>query len=408
MNIWYITNLFPCDANPVSGIFIHHRLKEIKEKHFAEFRVFCAPCYKNSSGIRFIFKILHKENSNCPQQLKIEEIDYTYVQIHRDIFALLRQKCLPNWNQPLEITFSKGILKHLPNDTPKLIHAHGMYEVAAGNVARLISGRTGIPYVITMHGSDVNIVMRKRAANYVNTLENASKCIFVSNALLKKAESFGYSGRNGIVIPNGYDPKIFYPSDKDTMRKNLGVYRPNLKYVGFVGNLNEIKRADKLPSIFWDIHKRVPDVMFIVVGDGPLRKKVEQYTSGLNVVFTGRLPQEEVAKWMNAMDIMVLPSRNEGFVAVAVEAQACGTIVVGSSNGGIPEAIGFEQCIVQEGYDFEKRFADKVVELLKTNQDALKNQVMLRAKQFTWESIVSREIEVYKEVLRIQSEPGKV
>jgi len=192
------------------------------------------------------------------------------------------------------------------------------------------------------------------------------------------------------------------------MRKNLGVYRPNFKYVGFVGNLNEIKRADKLPTIFWEIHKRVPDVMFIVVGDGPLRKKVEQDTSGLNVVFTARIPQEEVANWMNAMDVMVLPSRNEGFGAVAVEAQACGTIVVGSSNGGIPEAVGFEECIVQEGHDFEKRFADKVVELLTSDQDAFRNQIMLRAKQFTWESIVSRELEVYNEVLKVQSGQGTV
>jgi len=407
MNTWYITNLFPCEANPLNGIFIHRRLKEIKEGHFGEFCVFCVPCYRNSSSIRFIFKILQKENSNCPQQSKIDGIDYTYIQIYRDIFDLARQKCLHSWNQVLEIKFSKGILKHLANAAPKIIHAHGMYEVAAGNVARLISERTGIPYVITLHGSDVNMVMRKRATTYVNTLERASKCIFVSNALLEKAKSFGYSGKNGVVIPNGYDSKIFYPSDKDTMRKNLGVYRPNFKYVGFVGNLNKVKRADKHPSIFWEIQKRVQDVTFIVVGDGPLRKKVELDTAGLNVVFTGRLPQEEVAKWMNAMDIMVLPSRNEGFPAVAVEAQACGTIVVGSSNGGIPEAVGFEQCIVQEGYDFEKRFADKVVELLKTNQDALKNQIMLRAKQFTWESIVSKELEVYKEVLKIHSEPTK-
>jgi len=108
------------------------------------------------------------------------------------------------------------------------------------------------------------------------------------------------------------------------------------------------------------------------------------------------------------MDIMVLPSRNEGFPTVVNEAQACGTIVVGSSNGGIPEAVGFEQCIVQEGHDFEERFADKVVELLTTNHDSLRDQVILRAEQFTWESIVSRELEVYKEVLRIQSEPRKV
>jgi len=352
-------------------------------------------------------KYLGKTCYETCNQWNLDGINYTYCTLRRNLFTVFLQKTFPEQNMRLEKQICHNILKQFDLHKLDLVHAHGMYEVAAGNVARLISERTGIPYVITLHGSDVNIVMRKRTANYVDTLENASKCIFVSNALLKKAKSFGYSGRNGIVIPNGYDTKIFYPMDKDTVRNNLGVYRPNLKYVGFVGNLNKVKRADKLPSIFWEIQKRVQDVTFIVVGDGPLRKKVELDTAGLNVVFTGRKPQEEVAKWMNAMDIMVLPSRSEGFGAVAVEAQACGTIVVGSSNGGIPEAVGFEQCIVQEGYDFEKRFADKVVELLKTNQDALRNQIMLRAKQFTWESIVSREIEVYKEVLRIQSEPRK-
>ncbi|MDN5345742.1 MAG: teichuronic acid biosynthesis glycosyltransferase TuaC [Petrotoga sp.] len=80
---------------------------------------------------------------------------------------------------------------------------------------------------------------------------------------------------------------------------------------------------------------------------------------GLDVVFAGRVPQVEVAKYMNAMDVMVLPSRNEGFGAVVIEAQACGTCVVGSSNGGIPEAIGFEEYVVKEGKNFEERFAKK-------------------------------------------------
>jgi glycosyltransferase involved in cell wall biosynthesis len=49
---------------------------------------------------------------------------------------------------------------------------------------------------------------------YLETLESASKCIFVSKALLEKAKSFGYSGQNAAVIPNGYDPEIFKPIDK--------------------------------------------------------------------------------------------------------------------------------------------------------------------------------------------------
>jgi len=408
MSVLFLTNLFPNPTRMSGGIFIHRRLLQYKMKSSCVFQVFCLPSYEFSPALRLAMKYLGKTYYETCNQWNLDGIRYTYCTLKRNLFTVFLQKTFPEQNIRLEEQICHNILKQFDLHRLDLVHAHGMYEVAAGNVARLISERTGIPYVITLHGSDVNIVMRRRAATYVNTLERASKCIFVSNALLEKAKSFGYSGKNGVVIPNGYDPEIFYPSDKDTMRKKLGVYRPNLKYVGFVGNLNKIKRADKLPSIFWEIHKRVPDVMFIVVGDGPLRKKVEQDASGLNVVFTGRIPQEEVANWMNAMDIMVLPSRNEGFGAVAVEAQACGTIVVGSSNGGIPEAVGFEQCIVQEGHDFEKSFADKVVELLTSDQDAFRNQIMLRAKQFTWESIVSRELEVYKEVLRAQSDQGKV
>lgn len=408
MKVLYLTNLFPYPTRISGGIFIHRRLLQYKTDSSCDFQVFCLPYYEFSPALRLAMKYLGKTCYETCNQWTFDGINYTYCTLRRNLFTVFLQKTFPEQNMRLEKQISHNILKQFDLHKLDLVHAHGMYEVAAGNIAKLISESTGIPYMITLHGSDVNIVMRKRSATYVRTLENASKCIFVSNALLEKAKSFGYSGRNGIVIPNGYDPKIFYPLDKDTVRKKLRVHKPNFKYVGFVGNLNEIKRADRLPSIFWEIHKKVPDVIFIVVGDGPLRKKVEKDTLGLNVVFTGRISQEEVAEWMNAMDIMVLPSRNEGFPTVVNEAQACGTIVVGSSNGGIPEAVGFEQCIVQEGHDFEERFADKVVELLTTNHDSLRDQVILKAEQFTWESIVSRELEVYKEVLRIQSEPRKV
>ncbi len=408
MKVAYITNLYPDPENKTGGIFVHRRLECVQRLTHVDFDVYCLPCYNFSPLLKFIFQCMRKPYKDLPIYLKMQNITYRYIHLKDTTAVFLMQKLAPSFNSTIEARYTRVLIDNFSLHDLDFIHAHGMYEVAAGNVARLISERTGVPYVITLHGSDVNIVMRKRSATYVRTLENASKCIFVSNALLEKAKSFGYSGRNGIVIPNGYDPKIFYPLDKDTVRKKLRVHKPNFKYVGFVGNLNEIKRADRLPSIFWEIHKKVPDVIFIVVGDGPLRKKVEQDTSGLNVVFTARIPQEKVANWMNAMDVMVLPSRNEGFPTVVVEAQACGTIVVGSSNGGIPEAVGFEECIVQEGHDFEKRFADKVVELLTSDQDALRNQIMLRAKQFTWESIISRELEVYNEVLGAQSEQGKV
>ena len=107
---------------------------------------------------------------------------------------------------------------------------------------------------------------------------------------------------------------------------------------------------------------------------------------------------DEVPYYMNAMDVMILPSRNEGFGAVIIEAQACGVPVVGSSNGGIPEAIGDGGIVIEEGEDFEKRFAEAVVEMLKNPIE--REYLRERALGFSWENIVKREVAVYEEVLK--------
>jgi glycosyltransferase involved in cell wall biosynthesis len=146
-----------------------------------------------------------------------------------------------------------------------------------------------------------------------------------------------------------------------------------------------------LAEIFLKIAKSIGHVKFIVVGDGQLRRKLEKSLrdENLEAVLIGRVSQVDVAKYMNAMDVMVLPSRNEGFGAVGIEAQACGTCVVGSNNGGIPEAIGFEEYVVEEGPDFEERFAKKVVDVLQNGYDA--QRLIERAKKYTWGSIVWME-----------------
>jgi glycosyltransferase involved in cell wall biosynthesis len=277
-----------------------------------------------------------------------------------------------------------------------------MYYIPAGEIAYYLAKKYNKPYIITLHGSDVNLLMPKRKKKYVKILEKATKVIFVSKALLEKAKSFGYSGKNSVVIPNGFDPEIFKPMDREKIRKELGIYKKRVKYVGFVGNLLSIKRADKLPEIFGNIMKEMDNVRFLIVGDGELKEKIAQEMKEMDVIFAGRIPQEEVAKYMNAMDVMILPSRNEGWPCVVLEAQACGTCVIGSSNGGIPEAIGFEEYVVEEGKEFEKRFAKKVVEVLEKGYD--RSILINRAKDFTWEEIVRREIKIYSGILKINKQ----
>jgi len=119
-----------------------------------------------------------------------------------------------------------------------------MYEPPAGLVAKILSEKLSISYVVTGHVSDINFIMPLAKKLYVDVLENVSRAIFVSNAFLNKAKSFGYASENSVVIPNGIEPDIFKPLDKEKIKEELGLSK---KVVGFVGGLKEVKRADKLP-----------------------------------------------------------------------------------------------------------------------------------------------------------------
>ncbi|KAF2958602.1 glycosyl transferase group 1 [Thermotoga sp. Ku-13t] len=392
MKVLVITNLAPTKENPMSGIFVVKRLQQYAK--------FCVDYLAISLGfeerwdVRLLKKLLRK--SSYTRLDRLLNVKFEPILIPWNLAKLLLHRTHLIDNAKLTQEYAHRIEFKLSDFQFDLIHAHGMYEIPAAEIAYFLARKHDKPFVVSLHGSDVNLLMPKRKQRYIEILESASKCIFVSNKLLETAKSFGYSGKNAVVIPNGYDPEIFKPMDKNKVRKELGIHKDNYKYVGFVGNLISIKRADKLEKIFNLIAKEIPETFFIVVGDGPLREKIKKETKGLNIIFTGRLPQKDVAKYMNAMDVMVLPSRNEGFGCVVLEAQACGTCVIGSSNGGIPEAIGFEEYVVEEGDNFEERFAQRVVEVLKKGYNAAK--LIARAQEYTWRRIVEMEIDVYREV----------
>lgn len=246
-----LTNLFPKRENPSSGIFITKRLKEYKKLGVEFIAVSLAP--KDKGRILDLLRRFLNKHLKTPLE-EFEGVSFKPVFMERDVFDIVIQKF---WQKKIfeDFTdqFTKQIVQGFPNHD--IIHAHGMYLPApAGVVARKVSEIWNVPYVITLHGSDVNLNMARDDVRdiYIETLDKASKCIFVSRRLLETAIFFCYSGKNAVVIPNGY---VFKPMDKDTVRKELGIYKENTYYVGFVGNLIPIKRADKLPEIFRKVAK---------------------------------------------------------------------------------------------------------------------------------------------------------
>lgn len=391
MRLLFVTNFFPYRSNPTRGIFIVNRLIEYG-KLGVDFHVY-GMAFRESFFILLLKRIL-KRSSLVPLE-SFRGIRFEYVYTRRGLLDILsHRRSDPSFVERWARRAAEEILSETGKNFDAIL-AHGMYmPVPAGLVASSLRHFTGNNYFVFLHGSDVNYQMKdpKLINIYIPTLENARRVVFVSNALKEQAVGLGYSGHNATMIPNGYDPTVFHPIDKAQVRKKLGILKDGWRYVGFVGNLKKVKGADRLPVIFESIHRQLPNTFFIVVGDGPLLGYLKNRLRNINVLFTGNVPQTDVALYMNALDVLVLPSRNEGWPCVVLEAQACGTLVVGSNRGGIPEAVGFSEYVVEGGRDFEERFARRVVEVLLSGYDG--EVLVQRAKKFTWENIVKRELEL--------------
>lgn len=154
------------------------------------------------------------------------------------------------------------------------------------------------------------------------------------------------SGKQIHVVPNGTDPKRFCPGGGDTVRHRLGL--ENRPVLLTVGRLVPRKGIDTVLRALPTITDIIPDVAYLVVGTGPDRTRLEHLAEQLGVLdvvrFLGRVSHEKLPAHYSAADLFVMPAREvppdvEGFGLVFLEANACGTPVVGTSTGGIPDAI---------------------------------------------------------------------
>jgi phosphatidylinositol alpha-1,6-mannosyltransferase len=148
------------------------------------------------------------------------------------------------------------------------------------------------------------------------------------------------------VVSNGTDPERFHPHDASALREELGLSdRPLLLTVG---RLVPRKGVDTVLRALPAVAQALPDVAYVVVGTGPDRARLERLTDELglreHVVFRGRVPHEDLPRYYSTADLFVMPAREdppdvEGFGLVFLEANACGTPVIGARTGGIPDAI---------------------------------------------------------------------
>lgn len=271
-----------------------------------------------------------------------------------------------------------------------ILSAHG-FEGAF--LARAVEERYGIPYCVSWHGSDIHTKPFKYPCIRPLTaalMSGARMNFFVSQALLEQSEAVGPG--NKMVLYNGCDDSFRRISDEDRsdLRRQMGLADED-RVVGFVGNLVPLKNADLLPDLFARI-RDLSDrpVRFWVIGEGRLSAEIRQRMR-VPCEFWGNLPPEQMPRMYHAMDLLMLPSRQEGLGLVLLEALQCGCKAVGSAVGGIPEVLDAGH-IVAPGEGFVDRFARTVVDALSSGE----NQVVPEA--MSWDVSARTEIEVYRQI----------
>lgn len=258
---------------------------------------------------------------------------------------LYRRFTLPRIGWQMLTGSTRPYLRLMSQRRPSLIHAHfGIEGVSALGLA----GRLGIPLVTTFHGFDATLkapimlgspawfrypLLRRKLAREGNLFLCASA--FIRQRLL--ATGFPESRTHTHYI--GVDCRLIRL--RETFEE-----RPLILHVA---RLVEVKGTLYLLKAFARVVRKHPDVRLLIIGDGPLRQRLQALAGSLGVVdrveFLGALPHAEVLAWMRKAAMLALPGirtatgREEGLGIVLLEAAATGVPIVGSRVGGIPECI---------------------------------------------------------------------
>lgn len=233
----------------------------------------------------------------------------------------------------------KGLKKLIKEHRPYIAHVQYM---APGAIPIILLRMLGMRNIIATVHTAADIYPNLRLVHFIQKYcvraftcitELAEKSFFGSSQLYD--DNLILKRRNHFTIHNAL-PKSF---EILSVPKNFG----NVITIGVVSRIEKIKGMDLVIPAYAMISRHHPGTRLIVVGDGTLKdrmaKQARELNCNSNITWAGRQPQEKLSDWYRQMNIVLMPSRSEGFGLTAIEAMAHGCIVVASRTGGLPEVV---------------------------------------------------------------------
>ncbi|HET6797203.1 MAG TPA: N-acetyl-alpha-D-glucosaminyl L-malate synthase BshA, partial [Gemmatimonadales bacterium] len=274
-----------------------------------------------------------------------------------------------------------------------LLHVH--YAIPHATTAYLaremLNGERGLRVITTLHGTDITLVGQESSFYAITkfSIEQSDGVTAVSAYLRDETyRAFGCVSCDVRVVPNFVNLQEYRPAEPGCKAQ---LAPADHKVVTHVSNFREVKRVKDVVRVFARIQRAMPATL-VMIGDGPERVDAENEARELGVFpyvrFLGRL--DSVASLLQASDLFILPSQTESFGLAALEAMACGSPVIATRAGGLPEVIDDGINGILEPVGSVEAMGRRGVELLRDPQrhEAMRAAAVAKAGEFSTDRIV--------------------
>jgi N-acetyl-alpha-D-glucosaminyl L-malate synthase BshA len=309
--------------------------------------------------------------------------------------------------QPYETELTSKMVDVVKYEKLDILHVHyAIPHASAAFMAKQILQSQGIsiPFVTTLHGTDITLVGKDPSFEPVITfcINQSDAVTAVSESLKNDTYKHFATTREIHVIPNFIVPALQNSDTPSVIRQKYAA--DNERILCHVSNFRKVKRVEDVIEVFYKVQQIIASKL-ILVGDGPERYACEKLVRELQicdkVIFTGKV--RDTAHVLELSDVFLLPSETESFGLAALEAMAVGVPVISSNTGGIPEVnIHGETGYLSNVGDTED-MAINTLKILKddTRLKLFKDNALKRSRHFDIEKILPMYEAVYDELVQL-------
>ena len=285
----------------------------------------------------------------------------------------------------------------------EILHVHyAIPHSISAYLAKMMLSERRVPFVTTLHGTDITLVGNDRSYLPITRfgIEQSDAVTAVSQYLKQRTIDEFQIRRQISVIPNFVNCDVYSRSTDRSLRQRFA--GDDEAIFIHISNFRPVKRIEDVVAVFARVRHECP-AKLLLVGDGPERPKAEWLaeTQGVSqdVLFVGK--QSDMAPFLSIADVLLLPSENESFGLVALEAMACEVPVIATNIGGLPEVVEHEEDGFLLGLGDVAGMAEASLRIIKNPN--LRNEMGKTARQHALRDFCATKIVRHYEELYLQT-----